>query len=128
LPWYYDEYLPKAGTKNVNKKLQLSAQSAGDTLNFGDFPGGPAGLKLSFKTWLVSLNKNGSLHSFHPGFSWDFEVTKTGRAASNIKGLNQFPTDAEYKNITQGFAAAIPEPATWLLVSSVLLLAGRRRR
>ena len=114
-------------------------------LNFYDAPGGPNGLSLSFKTWLVSLNADGSLHSFHTGFSWDYSIPADGSlingargAASNIVSLGDEwftapnpPTAAEYNNIIGGFATAVPLPSALFLFGSgatVLLAAMRRKK
>src|ERR1043166_3537474 len=118
--------------------LTIQSKTHPSLLDLGDFPGGAAGLNLSFKTWLVSLNANGSLHTFHSGFSWDY--TQPGARAtgsvSNIQSLGDEwftspnpPTAAEYNNIIGGFTTAVPEPSTLLLLSggTVLFLFRRRR-
>jgi hypothetical protein len=141
LPWYYDEYRPNnvpAG-RNVDNRLQLSTRTHPNLLDFGDFPGGAKGLQLSFKTWLVSLNKDGSLVDFHSGFSWDFSIPAGGGrgSVSNIQSLGDMwftdphpPTRAEYNNILRGFSTSVPEPSSLLLLASggLLLIVGMRRR
>lgn len=125
LPWYWDETKPAPGTPNYDPNLQLSAQTTADTLKFSDFPGGAANTNLSFATWLVSLNADGSFHSWHEGFTWDWSNASGTGTASNITSLGKgvFPTDAQYKNIIKGFATAVPLPASvWLFGSGMLML------
>ena len=121
LPWYFDEYAPPAGTPNFSDAYQRSTQTAANLLTYFDYPGGHIS---SFTTWLVSLNADSSFHSFHEGFSWDFDTNVT-----NIRQVLVSPTDAQYRDITAGFAAAVPEPSTGLLVfTGILLVLGRMRR
>lgn len=130
LPWYYDEYEPPAGTKDFNPGFLRKNKEKGATLEYEDAPGGKKGLMLSFKTWLVSLNANGSFHSFHPGFSWDLTIDAMGkREAKNLMALLNnktpvLPTNAEYQQLTRGFATAIPEPATFALLAAGLAAMG----
>jgi hypothetical protein len=130
VPWYWDETRPPAGTSNFDPALQLSAQTTADTLKFSDFPGGQAGTNLSFKTWLVSLKADSSFDSFHQGFSWNWSNASGTGVVSGITslGANVFPTDAEYKNIIGGFAKAVPEPGTFVLLAVGLLLVASRYR
>lgn len=145
LPWYYDEYAPNPVPpgRTYIPQLQLSAQTAPNFLGFFDAPSGPDGLNLSFKTWLVSLNADGSLHGFHSGFSWDYSIPADGSlingargAASNIQSLRDEwftspnpPTAAEYGNIIGGFRTAVPlPPAVLLFVSGLGTLLGIKRR
>lgn len=131
LPWYWDETQPAAGTPNYDPGLQLSAQTTADTLKFSDFPGGAAGTNLSFATWLVSLNADGSFHSWHEGFTWDWSNATGNDVASNVTALGNgvFPTNAQYANIIGGFATAVPLPSSlWLLGSGMMLLVRLRRK
>jgi hypothetical protein len=140
LPWYYDEWNPSPVPpgRTFVPGLTIQSKTHPNLLDFGDFPGGAAGLNLSFKTWLVSLNANGSLHTFHSGFSWDYTQpgARVTGSVSNIQSLGDEwftspnpPTAAEYNNIIGGFTTAVPEPSTLLLLSggTVLFLFRRRR-
>lgn len=129
LPWYWDETSPADG-KNpdgtaYDPGYQLKNQSAGNTLKFEDYPAG--GNKI-FNTWLVSLNADGSFHSWHEGFTW----TYTGGATNSVGGiaaLAAFPADTQYKDIIGGFATAVPEPQpAALLLLGLAALAWRRRQ
>jgi PEP-CTERM motif-containing protein len=141
LPWYYDEYAPNPVPpgRNVDNALQLSSRTHPNLLDFADFPGGGNGLNLSFKTWLVSLNADGSLHEFDSGFSWNFSIPAAGGPGSvtNIVSLGDEwftdphpPTTGEYNNIIRGFAASIPEPSSLFLMIGfgVLLVVVRHRK
>lgn len=127
LPWYWDETKPADG-KNPDGTpyedvYQLSKQSSGDKLNFVDYP---AGSDKEFNTWLVSLNADGSLHGWHPGFKWTY-TESTGKAGG-LGSIEGAPGDKLYKDIIGGFVTAVPEPATvalWLL--GLGALAARRR-
>ena len=140
LPWYYDEWQPGPTPpgRTLDEELQISSRTHTNLLDFGDFPGGAPGFNASFKTWLVSLNADGSLHTFHSGFSWDY--TQPGNRATgsvgNIQSLGDEwftdphpPTAAEYNNLLTGFASSTPEPATFVLFGggTVLFALVRRR-
>ncbi len=132
LPWYYDEGPATPATNQVVKPgLSLPNNTTATALNFGDFPGGPNGLNLTFKTWLVSLNADSSFHAFEGGFSWGFSIaangTKSVTAPASLNGVN--PTAAEYDNLIGGFATSVPEPSTiTLLALGGLALARTWRR
>ena len=137
LPWYFDEQpvpnpLPDGKVAdNPRDVYQLSKNSTDPTLKYFDFPGGDPGLNLSFKTWLVSLNADSSLHSFHEGFSWDFSITLlpvSVSSATNLKVLAGLPGNADYQNLIGGFATAVPEPQVWILMLAGLGLLARRCR
>ena len=100
-PWYWDEGAdPPAGTAGFSDGYNLDDNSNATHLEFSDYPGDQPGAKISFKTWLVSLNADGSLHSWHGGFSWDMEVDASGNTdISNVQTFNTPPTAAEYTNI-----------------------------
>jgi hypothetical protein len=125
LPWYWNEY-PGPGEATS----ELSRKTTADTLKFGDFPSTQPGDSISFVTWLVSLNSNGSFHSWHEGFSWEY--VQNDRSVKNIVSLGDgtFPTDAQYKNLLTGFATSVPEPLTLvtLLLSVPFLFLVRQRR
>jgi len=140
LPWYFDEKpvpnpLPAGKLpENPPDTYQLSKNSVGPTLKYFDFPGGDPGLNLSFKTWLVSLNADSSFHSFHEGFSWDFSITLGPvmvSKADNLKALAGLPGNADYQNLIGGFATAVPEPKSWLVMLvglvGLAVVASRRR-
>lgn len=137
LPWYFDERpvpnpLPPGKVADVPPNaFQLGPNSTDPTLTYFDFPGGAPGLKLSFKTWLVSLNADSSFHSFHEGFSWDFSITLGPldiSTAENLKALDGGPGRALYNDLIGGFATSVPEPESWGLMLAGLLLAGHAAR
>ena len=131
MPWYYDMYSPPNGTPNFDAGYLLSNNTTSSTLSFSDFPNGPAGppaRTVSFSTWLVSLNADGSFQGFDGGFSWTW--TK-GTGVTNINTFANAPTNAQYANIIGGFASAVaPEPSNlWLLALGLgLVLAKRKQR
>ena len=131
LPWYWDEYPPADG-KNpdgtpYDPDYLTKNQTTADTLKFSDFPGGSDKV---FHTWLVSLNADGSWHSWHEGFSWEWSNSTGAPLVSNIRALNGFPTDALYMDINGSFAtsAPVPEPASVILMASGLLAFWRFRK
>jgi hypothetical protein len=127
VPWYWDEHAPPPGTPNFDPALLLSAQSAGAVLNFADFPGGTPGTNLSFRTWLVSLNADSSLHSFHGGFSWNWSNATGSNVATPPQLINGGPGANDYDNLLRGFNSSVPEPYTVSLFSLGLLLLYSRR-
>src|ERR1017187_2958395 len=132
LPWYYDEgpATPAAG-QVVKPALSLANNTTASTLSFGDFPGGPNGLTLTFKTWLVSLNADSSFHAFEGGFSWGFSKAANGTiTVTPPAALGANPVAAEYANLIGGFATSIPEPSTLCLLAlgALALVTAARRR
>jgi len=126
MPWYWDMYAPPNGTPNYDSSYQLSNNTTSDTLSFSDFPNGPAGRTVSFSTWLVSLNADGSLQGFDGGFSWTW--TK-GTGVTNINTFNNAPTNAQYANIIGGFASSVPEPSSlWIVALGLGFVAAKRVR
>lgn len=134
LPWYWDEGAdPPAGTPGFSDGFNIAdhlqdinpADGTIETLHYEDFPGGAAGTNLSFKTWLVSLNADGSFHSWHGGFSWDWSNSTGGDVASNLAAFEGAPTAAEYTDIIGGF---VPEPSALSLLAFVGMVFIRRRR
>lgn len=115
LPWYYDMTPAPAGAPNVDPALQLAANTTANTLNFSDFPMSAG--NISFSTWLVSLNANGSFQSFDGGFTWRYNTANNN--VDMLMAAAGNPPAALYANIIGGFATQIPEPSTW-----ALLLAG----
>jgi hypothetical protein len=112
LPWYWNMTNPPNGAPNVDPDLGLGAQTTMSTLNFSDNPTSAG--NITFMTWLVSLNANGSLQSFDAGFAWTYSTE-----SNTVTGLVEYlepPTDAQYQDLVGGFAKAIPEPATWVLM------------
>jgi hypothetical protein len=112
LPWYYDMTNPPEDAMNVDPDLFLSANTTADTLSFSDNPMSSG--NITFMTWLVSLNANGSLQSFDVGFTWQYSTS-----TNTVTMLNEYlegPTDAQYQDLIGGFASTVPEPATWVLM------------
>ena len=118
-PWYWDEEDPPIGTSGGgnhlrDRQLDLDNDGAKEFLQYGDTPHGIADTQLEIVVTLVSLNADGSLHSRHGGFIWNW---------SNASGQN-VATDLE---------EFVPEPSIGQLLgigSIGLVLAGawRRRR
>ena len=101
LPWYWDEGAdPPAGTAgfedgyHVNDHTQdQNGDGTDDFLNFEDFPAGPDGTSVTFHTWLVSLNADGSLHSFHDGgIGWSYQNPTDGPPTRSIDFSFASPT------------------------------------
>jgi hypothetical protein len=112
LPWYYDMTNPPADAMNVDPDLSLSANTTADTLSFSDNPMSSG--NITFTTWLVSLNANGSLQSFDVGFTWQYDT-----GTNTVTMLSEYlegPTDGQYQDLIGGFASTVPEPATWVLM------------
>jgi len=124
LPWYYDEGKPPADAKNVDPNLSIEHNTSKDKLHFGDNPTSSG--DISFMTWLVSLNKDGSFHAFEGGFSWKY-LTASG-TVEDPKVINGDPPDKYYKDIIGKFATSVPEPSMlWLMAFGVAGLALFRR-
>ncbi len=124
-PWFYNEGAPPpAGTPGYDPQFDLIQHTTSDTLDFQDFPNGPLGTRLLFKTWLVSLNGDGTLHDFHGGFTWDFLRGVDGkRTILSLQAITTPPTRAEYQNIIRGFPVPLPAPA-WLAGAGLVCVAG----
>jgi len=144
LPWYWDEGTPpKPGDPRyeeyepvydlVNQLSDTNGDGINDKLNFADFPWGPPGTSLEFNTWLVSLNADGSLHSYHGGFAWTWDRPASGGEGGG-GGRNIFATpDGGQITMITGPLAPIPEPSSLVLAMAgglclVVSLAIRRRR
>ena len=131
LPWYWNEGPPPpAGTSGFDPETMLEKHTNATTLEFADVPGG-ASTDIVFKTWLVSLNADSSLHSFHTGFTWNFISSAANvPKVQGVAFLTATPTDAEFKDITGSFATHVPEPdamVTALLGLSALFALGMRK-
>ena len=139
LPWYWDEGAdPPAGTPGFSDGYHVddntfdsNKDGVKDTLGYQDFPAGPAGTNVTFHTWLVSLNADGSLHSFHDGgIQWNYSNSAvSGESTSIDLSLEGGPTAAQYLNITNpvttDFTSSVPatvwdtvinnsnQPVTW---------------
>lgn len=93
LPYYWDEGAdPAAGTPGFSDGLNVLDNLVGGntfatahTLLFGDSPGGPDGTSLSFKTWLASVNADGSVHALYAKFSWDWSNPKGVETVFNLQ-------------------------------------------
>jgi hypothetical protein len=112
LPWYWNMGNPPNGAPNVEPDFALGAQTTMSTLNFADNPTSAG--DISFTTWLVSLNANGSLQSFDAGFTWEYSTASN--SVTDISEYLEEPTDPQYADLIGGFEKAIPEPATWILM------------
>jgi hypothetical protein len=110
LPWFWDEVRPPPGTPNFEPDLQLSANVTANILYFADGPtSGFRDTRLSFATWLVSENADGSLVDFHCGFTWSWTAAAGAGQPALIPNCAG-PTPAQYANIIGGFDTRIPEP------------------
>jgi hypothetical protein len=80
IPWYWDEgHDPPPGTPHWEDGYHLNdnlrdpnGDGVNETLRFVDYPYSPPPVHVEFVTFLVSCNADGSLHSFHGGFSWEY--------------------------------------------------------
>lgn len=106
LPWYWNETAAPKGAKNVMPGYQLSDNTTKTALSFSDNPSSSG--DISFSTWLVSVNADGSFQGFDGGFTWVY-TSKTA-TVGNIQTLTGNPPDKYYKNIVTGFATSVPEP------------------
>jgi len=122
LPWYWDEGPdPAAGTDGFSDNYNVNdnttdgnGDGVNDTLEFQDFPGGADGTELTFRLWLVSLNADSSLHSFHDGgIEWSFSNPVGGNGTDDWTtsidlSLAFDPTKGEYEIPTEGMASSVP--------------------
>lgn len=128
LPWYWDEGPdPPAGTDGFDDGFNLDDNISldGKTLGFTDCPGGADGTKLEFATWLVSLNANGTLHSFHDGFLWKWSNSATDPNGTAVMGQHIPALFGQ-----QMYNRLVPEPSSWALavIGLVMCVYGQRRR
>lgn len=98
LPWYWDEGAdPPAGTPgfddgyNIDDHTGTNPNNHKEYVQFEDFPAGQAGTVLWFRTSLASLNADGTIHSWHGGFSWDWTNSGGAPKASNIIQQGEHP-------------------------------------
>ena len=92
LPWYWDEGDdPAPTTPGWDDGYNLDDNTTENSLGFTDFPWDAPGTNLEFNTWLVSLNADGSLHSYHGGFAWTWSRPAVGADAVAAAGRNIFP-------------------------------------
>ena len=108
LPWYWDEGDdPEPGTPGWEDGYHLddnledtNGDGVNDKLKFVDYPYSPPPTHVEFNTWLVSCNEDGSLHSFHGGFSWTYDNPPAEEEApaglEDLERVNRniFPTGA----------------------------------
>jgi hypothetical protein len=128
-PWYFHEYEPPGPPfpPGYESDLLLSANTRGDTLDYFDYPFGPVGTSVTYATWLVSLYADGSVHSYHWGFSWRWSNSPQDPQGS-VTLLEALPGEMAwvYHN-----SLVVPEPTTlliWSLLSTLGLSLGWRRR
>ena len=118
LPGYYDETAPPpgipdcpqpAGVKCHVPALDLKNNTTLTTLSFFDAPG-TFFTDLTFKTFLMSANADGSIHALYDEFVWDW---------TNVAGVGPLVTSLR-----------APEPSTvaLFLMSLAMLLCFRARR
>jgi hypothetical protein len=105
LPWFWNEGPdPAPGTPGAQAHIDDMAPPGALTLRIEDSPVGPTEQNVSGKTWLVSLNKDGSLYTFHqPGFSWDWSREASGNQTITVQQLNREPTIEEYNVLIRDF-------------------------
>lgn len=147
LPWYWDEGAdPPRGTPGFYDGLHLddnlhdrNGDGVKEVLGFNDFPSGPLGTEVVFQTWLVSLNEDGSLHSFHGGFAWSWTNPDDGDwgggrwpwpLGMGIATLDEGQTPLTPEQGLAAFRQSIPDPGslTLLVLGLCGALAARRRR
>lgn len=120
LPWYWNEGPNPPVPPGADQAPTLASKTSATTLEYEDAPGNP-GSAISFRTWLVSLNSDSSLHGFLRGFEWNISVGATG-APRTIGGPTALPpgdpTNAEFRDITTKFETrVVPEPSTLVLIA-----------
>jgi len=146
LPWYWDEGPnPPPGTpgfdsryKTENRLFDPNGDGVKEVLDYQDFPGGPLGTEVQFQTWLVSLNADGSLHSFHGGFSWTWtnpDVDPEGNAfrrwlppGSGLAFLDEGQIPLTPEEGLAAYSRTIPEPSGIMLLIIVIGTRVARRR
>lgn len=99
VPWYWNE--TKGPSQN---KTELSFKVRTKGLIFSDFPTSVG--SITFRTWLVSLNADSSLHAWHEGFDWTYKV---GEGVTSITRMNPKtdPKGAECTDLLKGFDSKI---------------------
>jgi hypothetical protein len=141
LPWYYDEHTPteaELAGREWSPRLLLD-NHINDTLGrltYSDGPDGSRGDKVSFATFLVSVN-NDNTYTPLAGFSWSVEFGGGGLPGdttyvSSLTANAPFVADYATEIYDQfGWTAVMaPEPSTALLLSIGLAglgLGGRKR-
>lgn len=124
LPWYLNETVAPAGTPLVvDPDFYLSNNTNVDTLLFIDYPfGHPPGTSLSFSTWLVSENKDGTWDSWHEGFTWCWK-----RSAAGVITVCE-PVPLGEGVYPRNFHVPEPDGLALFGLSMAILLLARRRR
>jgi hypothetical protein len=147
LPWYWDEEVPDdpLNTPGFDPIFQLGSQldksdpdpeAPFDQLRYEDFPQDAPGTEVTFVTWLVSLNEDGSVHSYHGGFTWTWEAEEGGGGGGGRElywgttygAATLDPTPLSGDQAWYYHNLLVPEPSTFVMLAVVGLLACARRR
>ena len=79
-PWYWDEAAqPATDNRDWGEHYLLKKNVKGSTLHYEDWPGGPAGTKVKFQTFLISSCSDSSAYVVLDGFYWSIEVGADGK-------------------------------------------------
>jgi hypothetical protein len=128
LPWYYDEHMPteaELAGREWNPRLLLDNR-INDTLGrltYSDGPEGSRGGKVSFATFLVSVN-NDNTYSPLAGFTWSVEFGGGGGLPDDTTYISSLTANAPFvadyaTEIYDQFgwkAVPAPEPSTVVLL------------
>jgi hypothetical protein len=99
LPWFWDEgldyprgyYLP--GLRKYNE--------FDDIFNFSDGPVNPGkqNVTVTFKVWLVGVDKDNKLVSWFNGFTWTWKKMGNQSSVTEVAFNDTPPTQAEYQDL-----------------------------
>jgi len=125
LPWYWDEYAPLPPyPPGWDEDYLLESNVTPDRLAYYDYPASPyTDTKITFATWMVSLNADCSVHRYYEGFTWTWQNSPGNPGGSATISDDLIP---DWK----AWEYTIPEPATALIAGFgfVSLVVARRRR